>query len=144
MDENNLCEFSNNPSFSGIHYLHEGLSIVMFSRTHCKTSEFCHIHRSHRCWLIFGPNILILWHEGTLYSGAKLRYMVEADDMGQVATILYSVPSSINGRPTSDTISTSYRKYFIIFFIAERRIFHKKVDAPQGPDKQMVPAFIGW
>ena len=55
MNDENLSDLISNPSFLGMHSLLEGLSIVMFSRIHCITSEFGNIHRSHGCRLILGP-----------------------------------------------------------------------------------------
>ena len=58
--DKNLSDPISNPSFLGIHSLLEGLSIVMFSRTHCKKAEFGHIHRSYTFRLILGPNMFVL------------------------------------------------------------------------------------
>ena len=55
MNDESLSDLISDPSFSGMHFLLEGLRIVMFSRTHCTASEFGHIHRSHGCRLILGP-----------------------------------------------------------------------------------------
>ena len=60
MKDKKLSDPISNPSFSGIHSLLEGLSIVMFSRTHCMKAEFGHIHRYYACWLILGPNIFFV------------------------------------------------------------------------------------
>ena len=61
MDEVNLCESSNNPSFSGTHSLSNGFSIVIFIRTHCTNFEFYQIHRSHGYHLILGPDMFVIW-----------------------------------------------------------------------------------
>ena len=76
MDEDNLCEFSSNSSFSGMNSLYEGFSIVIFSRAHCTRSELLHIHRSHDYRIIIRPDIL--------FYGMKERYTVgQGQDLWQ-------------------------------------------------------------
>ena len=68
MNDENLSDLIYNPSFSGMHFLLEGLSIVIFRITHCTKAEFGHIHRSHGYQLILGPNIFCCC--------MKVRYIV--------------------------------------------------------------------
>ena len=116
MNDEHLSDLISSPSFSGMHSLLEGLSIVMFNRTHCTKDEFGYIHRSHGCWIILGTNMFILWHEGTLHSRAKSRHIAEADDIEQAATLLPNVPSSANERPTGEVMLTLHRTDLKLLF----------------------------
>ena len=127
-----------------MHSLLEGVSIVMFSRTHCTKSDFGYVHRSHGCRLILCPNMFVLWHACTLRSGAKSTPLAEVDDTVQAATLLPNIPSSSNGRQTVKTMLTLHRTDLRLFFNDGRRPRHSLVDEYLGTEKQMVPAFIGW
>ena len=115
MNEGNISEPISNPSFFFIHSLLEGFSIVMFSRDHCTISESGNIHRLQGYRLILGANMFVLWREGILHSGAKLRTLAEADDIGQGTTLSPNATSSANGRPTGETILVLHRANLRLF-----------------------------
>ena len=92
---------------------------------------------------MLGPNMFVLWYEGTLHSGAKSRPVAEADDIDQAATLSPNIPSNINGRSNGETMLIFHRTDLRLFYISGRRPHHNLVDEFQGPDKQMAPAFIG-
>ena len=64
------------------------------------------------------PTCFVLWYEGILYSGAKSRDVVGADDIEQVATVSSNVSSSANGRPTNEIVSKFHRGDLRLLFLS--------------------------
>ena len=63
-----------NPSYSMMYGLPGGFSIVMYSGTHrLKQSVKGNVHADCRVRLIVPEDMCVLWHEGTLHSGARSR-----------------------------------------------------------------------
>jgi hypothetical protein len=63
-----------NASYSMMHSLADGFSIVLYSGTHQGLSRDV-LHRNDAVRLILGPDMVVVWHEGVLHSGAKTRSM---------------------------------------------------------------------
>ena len=59
-----------NPSYSMMHALKDGFSIMMYSSTHdTQMSNGC-VHRKHAVRLILNKGIRVMWHESLYHSGA--------------------------------------------------------------------------
>ena len=63
------------PSYSLMHSLREGFSIVMYSGTHRVNleDESLHMHKSNGVRIHLPPWMCIIWHESLYHSGAKSR-----------------------------------------------------------------------
>lgn len=73
-DENLKRDMPPRPSYSIMHSLEEGFSIVLYSRSHrVNLSSRLHLHRNCAIRLILGPEMCLIWHEGIFHSGAKSR-----------------------------------------------------------------------
>ena len=62
-----------NPSYSVMHSLSQGFSIVLFSGTHniCTTPSL--LHRNNAVRLVLPSDMVVLWHERTYHGGAQSR-----------------------------------------------------------------------
>ena len=60
------------PSYSMLHSLPGGLSVVLYTCSHSGSSRIP-ICRNSAVRLILGPDMMVIWRENLLYSGAKSR-----------------------------------------------------------------------
>ena len=63
-----------NTSYSMMHSLVDGFSIILYLGTHKGLSKDKH-HRNDAVRLVLGNDMVVLWHEGLLHSGARSRAM---------------------------------------------------------------------
>ena len=77
---NNL-NYPENPSYSMMHSLENtGFSIVLFTGTH-RGFPNSTVHRNRSVRLILGADMICIWNEGTMHSGAKSRVDKNGDVM---------------------------------------------------------------
>ena len=62
------------PSYSIMHSLQEGFSILMYSGSHrVNLHPGLHLHHCNAVKIILPPNMMIIWHEALFHAGAKSR-----------------------------------------------------------------------
>ena len=74
-----------NPSYSIMHSLSEGFSVVLYTGTHggLTSKPIC---RNAAIRLILGPAMIVMWRENLLHSGAKSRteYQIDSNQRGKI------------------------------------------------------------
>ena len=66
------------PSYSIMHSLTDGLSMVLYTGTHGGLTSLP-ICRNAAVRLILGPGMIVMWRENLLHSGAKSRYQLQSN-----------------------------------------------------------------
>ena len=71
---NLLTSMPSKPSYSIMHSLREGFSILMYSGSHRVNLQdwFC-LHHANAIKIILPPDMMIIWHEALFHAGAKSR-----------------------------------------------------------------------
>ena len=72
-DKNKKKEGIPTPSYSMMHALEDGFSIVMYSGTHDTNMYNGCVHRNHAVRLILKKGQGVMWHEALYHSRAKSR-----------------------------------------------------------------------
>ena len=73
LPENLIDEETKNPSFSMMHSLSQGFSIMLFSATHKTKARRGMLHKPNAVRLVLGPDMVLIWHERTYHCGTRSR-----------------------------------------------------------------------